>query len=256
VSDIPPNSALSRAALQLTEEHGDDGWRLVRILQSVEGVATNWGDSDGSILRGADEPLAAARRGDLPDYYRADAEGVVSGYLTGSLRNPIVDRYLVRFLLEQEFFAYALTELAPQYTWRVQILKRIRPINTLLLHFGANVVFFAFVAAVLWVLVKFTPLPELWAVIISSLLAIWIVIGTVFQILTLPFVWTRNKEARSAVEKVLLAQTDAYLSLQADGPISVSRVRLMVDRAADAGTVWPQTLFALLDDIASRGATM
>jgi hypothetical protein len=256
MDEAPRNTALSRATRQLREEHGEESWKLIELLHSIEAVANDWGDSDGHIIRNVHDPLGRARQGDLPDYNRAEAEPIAAEYLAGPLRSSVIDRYLTRLLVEQEYFAYALTQLSPRHIVYQQPLRRMRPIGAFFLNILANLVLLALIFGLTWAVVSFTFIPENAGWIVVAILLTWFILATTYQLITLPRDWLKNKKDRDTSLKLLSAQNDTYLSLKASGPISVSRVRTMVDRAADAGTVWPQTLFALLDDIAARSATM
>lgn len=229
---------------------GEIGWMLSSIA-----TATGVEDSNRPIIPTVYEPFSSAKRGPLPQFDRYTGEQLVSEYLKQPQRHSIIDRALTQLLVNQEFYAYATTQLSPGQL-SAQPLRQVGPLSAVAINLAANVVLMGLVWALLWALVKWTPFPEGWGVGLGIAAAVWVLGVTILQVLLLPRSLVRHAKVRSNVLRLLDLQNAAHLSLLSDGPVSPKQVRKAVEDAAEAGTVWPQSVYPLLDDIASRSGTM
>ena len=82
--------------------------------------------------------------------------------------------------------------------------------------------------------------------------ACWIMISFLIALFALPAACRQHRKEKQHVAELLGSMVDAYRELGSAGPISVGRVRSLVDKAASIGVVWPGPLFAMLDDIGAR----
>lgn len=198
--------------------------------------------------------LTNVRKVPLSEIDRHSAEKVVTGYLASHYRAPELDRVLVRLLVRCEYLAYVNSQLAPG-ALGAQPLRALRPIQMLFLNFALNALFLGLFGYGFWALATYTPVPDGWIGWVLGAMGAWIVFATVWQIVVLPRDWIRNKTARTKALELINVMRDADQSIPETGAISVARVRQMVDKAADAGTVWPQPVYPLLEDIAGRTST-
>lgn len=201
------------------------------------------------------EPFAEARRGGLPQYYRFDAEQLVGGYLSQPVRHRLIDRHLVRLLIETELFAYAASQLAPN-PLNPQPLRQMGALATFAFVTVSGLVGLVALGGVLFALDRWTPLGGAWMGWVFGLAALWTVGATLWNLAFVPRNFMRVRAVRKSIGELFAAMADARLAVISQGPLSVARVSETVRRAADKGTVWPQSIFALLDDIAARSPTM
>jgi hypothetical protein len=64
----------------------------------------------------------------------------------------------------------------------------------------------------------------------------------------------RELERRAKSQKLLSAMAEAYSAVPEAGPLSAAQVRVIVDKAATLGTIWPPALFSVLEDVQARAA--
>lgn len=147
--------------------------------------------------------------------------GAASSYLKGPLRVPMFDRGLIDALVAQETFAYIdghagrgplLTQLGCLGSWFVLL------VGYQLLVGGADANWTRF-----W----------------------WGVGGLLLLILVL---WAWPKRGPFALYRTM---RDTY-QLLTGSVVSVPEMRRRVNRARDAGVVWPPELYAVLDDVEDR----
>lgn len=74
----------------------------------------------------------------------------------------------------------------------------------------------------------------------------------VFSTVMLPFAWRQQAKARKRVLTLIEMMFSTYRELNGEGDISTRRLRDVASKAADAGAVWPNPLFLLIDDNIAR----
>lgn len=224
------------------EAFGRLGW----IPRAIASATHPYGDNPHENLF----PLvlnapAEARKGTLPNYDRQQGEGIVSDYLEQPHRHPIIDRNLAQMLIETEYYAYLSSQLAPN-TFHRQPLKAVGPLATYFLNVIGSAVI---VGLLIW---GVSAIGGGWTVWVIGLLLAWLAFALIFQTVTLPSAWMKARKERAKIEGLASAMNDARLAIRTDGLVSVARVSDVVKRAADIGTIWPQSIFPLLEDVASR----
>jgi hypothetical protein len=151
-----------------------------------------------------------------------------------------LDRLLADMLMAAEMFAFA-DEIQPQ-------LKQKLP--TVLAWIWGNlkslVIGLAIAGALLWVFPNSTIAQ--W---VAGIVAGLTLLGAAFSLVVFPFLYPSIRAQRLKLNATVMGMTDAYTTL-GGSPSSVPHIRKLVDRATDAGVVWPAPLMALLDDIADR----
>jgi hypothetical protein len=159
-----------------------------------------------------------------PYITRTGVEDAAAKYLEQKLRAPGMDRSFLDTLIACELFGFLdhPSVRGLRLSWQ-------------LWHWLANVVV---AAVVLWLSNGAT-----WALILA---AIWVLY---------PLVWPYLSKQRKHNAALVAAMVDAYGTL--DGPISsISQVRMAVEKARDAGTVWPNPLWVMIEDIERRSTTV
>jgi len=198
-------------------------------------------------------PYQSARSGRLPEYPRRECEQYTGAYLDGEFRAPTVDRALCRLLIEQEFFAFLSTQLSPDAPASAP-LRQMGSIAAWFLGALTTAILLVICYVMIWAAHKWLGLPEGWAFGIGATITALSLFSVALGLVFLPFTFIRQQKLRKERRTLLTAQNDARIAVLGSDPVSVQRVRTVVERSADMGTVWPQSLFALLDDIAIRSA--
>jgi hypothetical protein len=183
--------------------------------------------------------LAGKPRGD-PYIMRVEVEGVAAAYLKLGYRVPLLDRLLTDMLMAAEVLTFA-DEMQPQ-------LKRKLP--PVLAWLWGNVVSLVAGLGIAGILVWFAPNSRaMWWV--AGIIAGLTLLGAVYSLVVFPFFYPGIRKQRQKFAGTVMSMIDAYSTL-GGSPASVPHIRKMVERATDAGVVWPAPLMALLDDIAER----
>ncbi len=116
-----------------------------------------------------------------------------------------------------------------------------------------NAVVFGGVGALAWWLASNNILSESSATWVNEIVWGLFYLFFVFSTAALPFGWWWQWKARRNVRSLMKFMVFSYEELNPAVAVSAIRVRELVDKAADAGVVWPSPLFALLDDVIVRG---
>jgi hypothetical protein len=106
-------------------------------------------------------------------------------------------------------------------------------------------------AIVTWITNFFLP-GHATSFILGAAFVLW-GMNFVFTTIKLPFNIRSGWKTRANTRSLLQAMVTAYLEL-APGVVSTVRLREVVAAAADKGVVWPNPLFALLDDNIKRSS--
>jgi hypothetical protein len=183
--------------------------------------------------------LAGKKHGD-PYIIRLDVEESAAVYLALPFRVDSLDRLLTDMLMAAEMFAFA-DEMQSK-------LKQKLP--TVLAWLWGNlkslVIGLTIAGGLLWVFPNSTVAQWI-AVIVAGLTFL----GSAFSLVVFPFLYPSVRAQRLKFHATVMGMRDAYTTLSGS-PASIHHIRKLVDRATDAGVVWPAPLMALLDDIADR----
>jgi len=89
-----------------------------------------------------------------------------------------------------------------------------------------------------------------------ALSALAFVVDFVWTAVWLPSNCLKVSAQKKKIFGLLTTMNAVYGSLVSSGPISARNILREVEAAADKGVGWPAPLFALLDDVMSRGTTL
>lgn len=238
----------AEAASRTTAEEFERDSNIRRGLDVVDAAAqavneNMWDRDQGKKPKGwfhRSSPRLAGKKQDEPYIMRLEVEGAAGAYLRLPYRVDALDRLLSDMLMAAEMFAFA-DEMQPQ-------LKQKMP--TVLAWVWGNlkslVVGLGIAGLLLWFAPNSTTMH--W---VAGIIAGLTLLGALFSLVVFPFVYPSVRAQRQKFAGTVRAMTDAYSTLGGT-PASVPHIRKMVERATDAGVVWPAPLMALLDDIAER----
>lgn len=202
-----------------------------------------WKVEEGEPAKGwrhHSRPLLVGKAHGEPYIPRLDVEAAAASYLALPFRVEMLDRLLADMLMASEMFAFA-----DEIQWRLK--QKLPPVLAWLWgNIKSLIVGIVVAAALLW-LFPDSAIAQWTAGIIAGLTLLW----TAFSVVVFPFLYPRIRSDRQKFEATVMGMRDAYISL-GGSPASVAHIRKLVDRATDAGVVWPAPLMALLDDIAER----
>jgi hypothetical protein len=204
-----------------------DGWDIDR-----ESPPQGWRHQSGYVLLGK-------KRGE-PYIPILDVDAAAAAYLALPFRVASIDRLLTDMLMAAELFAFA-DESQPQLKQKLPIVLGWAWGNLKSLVCGL-----AIAGILFWIAPTSTSMQ--W---IAGTIAGLTVLLVAFSVVLFPFVYPAARAQREKFTAVITGMTDAYRTLNGS-PASVSHVRKLVDRATEAGVVWPAPLMALLDDINER----
>lgn len=221
-----------------------EGFRIVdACVHAVNETAWKFGEEDGFKLRywyhRPNLQFGGKTRGE-PYIDRQSVEEALSRYVDLPYRVDMLDRLLLDLSMAQEILAFA-DEMQPA-------LKRKLPrplswigINLLSLIIGGAIAIF-----LLWI----AP---------NSVIAFWLamivagitVLGTLWSLIAFPISYPAIRRADQKLQLVVSSMCDAYATLSS-APASTKHIEGRVERATDAGVVWPAPMIVLLEDIRSR----
>lgn len=226
-------------------EREDNIRRGIEVVETAaRAVNPNWWDrDDGQAVLGwhhRSRPTLVGKKHADPYIIRLDVEEAAAGYLALPYRAEGLDRLLTDMLISAEMFAFA-DEMQPQ-------LKQKLP--TVLSWLWGNLKSLVIGLSIAGLLVWLAPdtTVVLW---IAGIIAGLTLLGAAFSVVVFPFLYPGVQAHRRKFNATVMGMIDAYTAL-GGSPASVSHIRKLVDRATDAGVVWPAPLMALLDDIADR----
>lgn len=203
-----------------------------------------------------------ARRGHQLHIDREYFESAVGGYLSSEFRADQLDRLLMFTVIDMEVSAffravygkYLLTGASP-----IEVHRALKsPVASWLSARVKDTVYVLSIWVSAWVLSEyFGVLPGSWLeTIVIVTLGYWVV-NAVVSLVLLPFAVARyrpNKQKLdNALEKLPDSMMGVYSERWTEGPISVGRLRKLLEDASEAGASWPSALWPLLEDIEARG---
>lgn len=227
--------------------------KAVRPIEDLYWSFYRLKDEDkASVLAHRRSLLDDLKSGYFPEISRPDLESITGWYIANGVKIPTVDRLLVDQLIALEFSQYAMTVLQTPYGYVGRpILKRNVLLEWAVLN-GINALFFGVVFCGFWVLQKVGIFPLDWLFVTALILIGLVILGAAWGLIMLPRLWLAVRKAKKQALLLLDNMNGAYQSLSSDGPISVSHVKSLVDRATEVGVVWPAPLHVLLEDIQER----
>jgi len=168
-----------------------------------------------------------ALRVDAPVISRDSLEDASAAYLDLPFRSAEMDYLLVELLIACELFSYARQMSSA--------LKRTTFWGWAKARLYSAIFWFALVLAARWLF------DAKWGTVVFWIYGAESVLSTI--VLFRP----------SKTVKLLQEMNGVYCELAPSGPYSARHIEHRARTAADRGVVWPAPLFALLDDIISRG---
>lgn len=195
-------------------------------------------------------------RSDGPlDVDRSDFEDGIFRYLESDFRDPIIDGLLIRSVLDMEITAL-ITQLAPNDQILDPDSSHSLPRNVWLDWVWGRVktLFFTGLAvAVLYGISTFLPetYAELVLYVCMGLGGLYIA-GTVLGLFSTFIDGPAANRVRERKRDQVETAEETFVEFHRSNQISVSRLRHRVYEAAGKGIIWPQVLFALIDDLQTR----
>ncbi len=104
----------------------------------------------------------------------------------------------------------------------------------------------ALAAAILWVTSSSTVGDWVAAIIFGIAFLL-----SAFSLIGFPFYYPQIRKQSAAVRGCLATMSDTYLALDGQ-PTSVKHLAALIEKAAQAGVVWPSQLYVLMEDIEGR----
>lgn len=179
----------------------------------------------------------------------------VGKYLMSPFRSPQVDRMLARALHDRELSNFIARQAG--YASLDSPLKESNGsvIGSWLWNRFVALIIAVVMCAGLLFLKSYVPATPDWVLVGGLLLLaggwlLWTVVSCVLLLIHGPRIAEARKEARGAFRAAL----DFYGEFwNTAGPISLAHYRKRMEEAKAAGIVWPQALWALVDDMEARG---
>lgn len=243
---------IAEAASRTTTDEFERDINIGRGLDVVEAAARavneNMWDRDRSKtskgwFHRSSTQLAGKKHGE-PYIIRLDVEGAAAAYLRLPYRVDALDRLLSDMLIAAEMFGFA-DEVQPR------LKQKLPPVLAWLWGNLKSLVLGLGIAGVLFWFAPDSTVMRWVAGIVAGLT----LLGALFSLVVFPFLYPSVRAQQQKFARTVMAMTDAYSTL-GGSPASVPHIRKMVERATDAGVVWPAPLMALLDDIAERRKAM
>lgn len=216
-----------------TEKWGEFEDLLSEALQVVDNamLAVNGGyiaDNDEvNDWKHQRHALELALKSDAPIIYKDNIQNAAALYLKLPFRSQRMDYVLVELLIACELFAFAR-----QMSWA---LKQSSLWGWAKARFYSALFYFAVVLAVQWLFNADWGTVAFWIYLAESALS------------AIPLF------RPSKLAKVFQEMNGVYCELTPSGPFSARHIEHRAETAAEKGVVWPAPLFAVLDDINSRG---
>lgn len=236
------------------ENYANDG---IEIVLGLQGSVTD-GDAGVDTLlnfwRHDDNPVQLVKQHGPPYMDKNSIQGLASNYLNLPYRVPRLERLLVDMLIALEYYAYADLMLhKPFARWLLPAISPLKRPHALASYFMGlfwDVLILGGIAFAAQAFPIFGQTAADWTTSFALfLLAAVILIST----MALPFAWRAQRKERNEVRTLLMLMHETYAELAfGQAAVSTRRVRDLASKAADAGVVWPNPLFAVLDDNISR----
>lgn len=209
----------------------------------------SWAATPGNLLHDA-------RRIGAMELSAADLEDGVGRYLRSGFCDPRIDRVLVRALADTELSSFLWLQVGPG----TPILKS--PLETaqegVIWPWAKGTLMGAIITAALCAglvaLNAYFPGTPDWLVlggivVIASGYILLILVSLIALVVHGPKV----AATRNAAMETIRAAIDFYTEFHSPGTISLPHYRMRMEEARQKGIVWPQTLWALIDDMEHRG---
>ena len=239
-------TAQAASKLSTDESKRDSNIRhgLDVVEAAAQAVNQDWWDRDkGETPKGwyhRSRPLLIGKKHGEPYIICRDVEGAAAAYLGLPYRVNALDRLLTDMLMAAEMFSFA-DEVQPQLKQKMPAVLAWLWGNLKSLILGLGLA-----GVILWFAPESTANQWTAGIVVGLTL-----LGAAFSLVVFPFMYPSIRARRQKFTGTVTAMTDAYITL-GGSPTSGPHIRKMVERATDAGVVWPAPLMALLDDIAER----
>jgi hypothetical protein len=200
-------------------------------------------------------PQHIVNSGRAPEIDRAGIEEAVSTYLAGHWRCSAMDHLLLDILVGMEFYAYSdemVNEVVPPGFPPRSPLKQKHPILDYLQGSFLYLVIIAVPVSALMFASSENWIGEGWAVGISGVLSVVVLVMWGIFTVCLPSLWRKHNKARKQTLELMGSMRTVYQELKGGGPFSSRHFRKSLEAVEENGAVWPAPVFALLDDIDQR----
>jgi hypothetical protein len=186
----------------------------------------------------------------------SDLEHGIGDYLRSGFRDARIDRMLIRALADTELSSFLAIQVGPGIPFIRSPLETARggmiwpwAKRTLTGAFITAVVCMGFVAVDSY----FPGLPD-WLVLGGIVvIAGGYLLLTLVSLIALAVHGPKVAATRKAAMETIRAAIDFYTEFHSPGTISLPHYRMRLEEARQKGIVWPQTLWALIDDMEQRG---
>ncbi len=212
----------------------------------------SWSARPGNLLH-------EARRIGSMEVSAADLENGIGGYLRSSFRDKRIDRVLIKALADTELSSFLWLQIGPGIPLLKSPLEEAREgviwpwVKTTLKRFAIM----AAVCAALIALNSYLPATPDWLVLGGiGLFTIGYILLTVISLIALVIHGPKLAETRKSAMETIRAAIDFYTEFHSTGTISLPHYRKRVEEARQKGIVWPQTLWALIEDMEQRNVRM
>lgn len=238
----------ARSASQVSSDEYDREDNIRRGLDVVEATARAvtpdwWDRSKGQSPRAWHHRSVFTltnKKHSEPHIMRLEVEEATASYLRLPYRVDALDRLLADMLIAAEMFAFA-DERQPQLKQKLPTV-----LSWLWNNLKSLVIGLSLAGVLIWLAPNSTVMQ--WT---AGIIAALTLLNTAFSLVVFPFLYPEVRTQRQKFERTVRGMLDAYATL-GGSPASVPHISKMVERATDAGVIWPAPLMALLDDIAER----
>ena len=211
--------------------------------------------SKWDFWRHEDHPLQVIESGKAPYISRDSIEGAASEYLKLPYRAPLLERTLVDVLIAREVYTFG-TEVGvrkPKFILRLLPMPLRPPLqqrHTLLGYLTGELWSAAVLLGLAYLSATYLP-AAIGGWVAGGLVALFVVmlaLDTIF----LPWRWWESAQVARQAGRNDPTDGSTYKELPPGVAVSTRRLREVVNKAADAGVVWPSPLYAMLDDNIGR----
>lgn len=187
----------------------------------------------------------------------ADLEHGVGVYLNSDLKDPRIDRLLVRALADMELSSFLNLQVGSPislFDSPVQQASKSVVGGWIKGRLVALLITIALCAALLALKAYVPATPDFVVLGALALFAGGYLVITAISFVALLMHGRRISSERKALLETVKAAVDFYGEFyEPSGTISLAHYRRRLDEAKQAGIVWPQSLWALVDDMEHRG---
>jgi hypothetical protein len=185
-----------------------------------------------------------------------DLEHGIGSYLRSEFRDARIDRMLVRALADTELSSFLALQVGPGIPLLRSPLEAAR--EGVIWPWAKRTLMGAIITVALCVgliaLNTYFPSMPDWLVLGGMVvIAGGYVLLTLVSLIALVFHGPKVAATRKAAMETIRAGIDFYTEFHSPGTISLPHYRMRMEEARQKGIVWPQTLWALIDDMEHRG---